>query len=219
MQSKENILFSFMGGTNMVQYKKDDIKEKIDNAALKIFVEKGYEKTKISNIATESNVSVGNIYRYYKSKEEIFYSIAPESVLENLKNILVNKLIFAKDKTANELNSKNNFQLVNEEFIDYIIKNREQILIMFTGSKGTKYESLKYEVINYMIKNIKENYSKENNKIIYDSMNYTIIEIIYENLISMMIKILKESDSSEDIKKSFKIINLYHLFGVTNLFK
>ncbi|AKA67767.1 TetR/AcrR family transcriptional regulator [Clostridium scatologenes] len=203
----------------MVQYKKDDIKEKIDNAALKIFVENGYEKTKISNIATESNVSVGNIYKYYKSKEQIFYSIAPESVLENLKNILINKLIFAKYKTANELNSKNDFQLVNEEFIDYMIKNREQILIMFTGSKGTKYESLKYEAINYMIKNIKENYSKENNKIIYDSMNYKIIKIIYENLISMMIQILKESDSPEDIKKSFKIINLYHLFGVTNLFK
>lgn len=203
----------------MVQYKKDDIKEKIDNAALKIFVENGYEKTKISNIATESNVSVGNIYKYYKSKKQIFYSIAPESVLENLKNILINKLIFAKYKTANELNSKNNFQLVNEEFIDYMIKNREQILIMFTGSKGTKYESLKYEAINYMIKNIKENYSKENNKIIYDSMNYKIIKIIYENLISMMIQILKESDSPEDIKKSFKIINLYHLFGVTNLFK
>ncbi|WPC39954.1 TetR/AcrR family transcriptional regulator [Clostridium sp. JS66] len=203
----------------MVQYKKDDIKEKIDNAALKIFVEKGYEKAKISNIAIESNVSVGNIYRYYKSKEEIFYSIASESVLENLKSILINKLTFAKDKTANELNSKNDFQLVNEEFIDYMIKNREQILIMFNGSKGTRYESLKYEAINYMIKNIKENYSKENNKIIYDSMNYKIIKIIYENLISMMIEVLKESDSPEDIKNSFKIINLYHLFGVTNLFK
>lgn len=219
MHLKANLLFSFVGGTNMVQYKKDDIKEKIDNAALKIFVEKGYEKTKISNIATESNVSVGNIYRYYKSKEEIFYSIAPESVLEDLKSILINKLTFAKDKTSNELNSENDFQLVNEEFIDYMIKNREQILIMFNGSKGTRYESLKYEAINYMIKNIKKNYSKENNKIIYDSMNYNIIKIIYENLISMMIEVLKESDSPEDIKKSFKIINLYHLFGVTNLFK
>lgn len=219
MQSKENMSFSFIGGTNMVQYKKEDIKEKIDNAALKIFVEKGYEKAKISNIATESNVSVGNIYRYYKSKEEIFYSIAPESVLENLKSILINKLTFAKDKTLSELNSKNDFQLVNEEFIDYMIKNRDQILIMFIGSKGTRYESLKDEAINYMIKIIKENYSKENNKIIYDSMNYRIIKIIYKNFIEMIMQILKESNSSEDIKKSFKIINLYHLFGVTNLFK
>ncbi|EET87181.1 putative regulatory protein BetI [Clostridium carboxidivorans P7] len=85
--------------------------------------------------------------------------------------------------------------------------------------KGTRYESIKDEAINYMIKNIKENYSKENNKIIYNSMNYNIIKIIYENLISMMIQVLKESHSPEDIKKSFKIINLYHLFGVTNLFK
>lgn len=203
----------------MVQYKKDDIKEKIDITALKIFGEKGYENTKISNIATESNVSVGNIYRYYKSKEEIFYSIAPESVLENLKSILINKVILAQNKTADEMESLNNFHLINEEFIDYIIKNREQVLIMFNGSKGTRYEGIKDEIINYIIENVKEHYSKENNKIIYDSINYKIIKIIYEKLIEMMAQVLKESTLPEDIKKSFEIVNLYHLFGVTNLFK
>ncbi len=203
----------------MVQYKKDDIKGKIDSTALKIFGEKGYENTKISSIATESNVSVGNIYRYYKSKEEIFYSIAPESVLEKLKSILINKIVLAKNKTANEMESVNNFHLINEEFIDYMIKNREQVLIMFNGSKGTRYEGIKGEAINYMIETVKENYSKENNRIIYDSMNYKIIKIIYEKFLEMMVQVLKESTSSEDIKKSFEIINLYHLFGVTNLFK
>lgn len=203
----------------MVQYKKDDIKEKIDSAALKIFVEKGYENTKISNIAAESKVSVGNIYRYYKSKEEIFYSIAPESVLEELKSILINKVVLAKDKRADEIESTNNFHLINEEFIDYIIKNREQVLIMFNGSKGTRYEEIKDEIINYIIENVKEHYSKENNEVIYDSTNYKVIKIIYENLIQMMAQVLKESTSPEDIKKTFKILNFYHLFGVTNLFK
>lgn len=203
----------------MVQYKKDDIKEKIDSAALKIFVEKGYENTKISNIAAKSKVSVGNIYRYYKSKEEIFYSIAPESVLEELKSILINKVILAKDKRADEIESTNNFHLINEEFIDYIIKNREQVLIMFNGSKGTRYEGIKDKIINYIIENVKEHYSKENNEVIYDSTNYKVIKIIYENLLQMMAQVLKESISPEDIKKSFKIVNFYHLFGVTNLFK
>lgn len=50
-------------------------------------------------------------------------------------------------------------------------------------------------------------------------MNYKIIKIIYENLLEMIAQILKESTSPEDIKKSFKIVNLYHLFGVTNLFE
>lgn len=203
----------------MVQYKKDNIKEKIDSSALKIFGEKGYENTKISNISVEAKVSVGNIYRYYKSKEEIFYSVAPESVLEKLKSILINKVILAKNKELNGRESIRKFHLINEEFIEYMILNREQVLVMINGSKGTRYEGVKDEVISYMIENVKEHYSKESNEIIHDSMNYGIIKMIYEKLIEMMMHILKESKSPEDIKKSCEIINSYHLFGVINLFK
>lgn len=88
-----------------------------------------------------------------------------------------------------------------------MILNREQILIMINGSKGTRYEGVKDEVISYMIENVKEHYSKGSNEIIHDSMNYGIIKIIYEKLIEMMMHILKESKSPEDIKKSFEIIN------------
>lgn len=203
----------------MVQYKKDNIKERIDYAALKIFGEKGYKNTKISDVAAEADVSVGNIYRYYKNKEEIFYSVAPENVLEELKNILTNKVILAKNRDANEMNSINKFQLINEKFVEYMVANREQVLVMISGSEGTRYEGAKCKIINYIIENVKEYYSKKSNEIIHDSMNYGIIRIIYEKLIEMMMHVLKESESPEEIRKSFEIINFYHLFGVTNLFK
>lgn len=203
----------------MVQYKKENIKEKIDSTALKIFGEKGYENTKISDIAADAKLSVGNIYRYYKSKEELFYSVAPESVLEKLKGILINKVILAKKGEVNESNLTDKFNLTNEEFIEYFISNREQVLVMINGNKGTRYEGKKDEIVNYIIETVKEHYSKESNEIIHDSRNYDIIKMIYEKLIEMMIRVLKESKSPEDIKKSFEIINSYHLFGVTNLFK
>lgn len=203
----------------MVQYKKDNIKERIDCAALEIFGEKGYKNTKISDVAAEANVSVGNIYRYYKNKEEIFYSVAPENVLEELKNILTNKVILSKNREANEMNSISEFHLINEKFIEYMVANREQVLVMISGSEGTRYEGAKGKIINYIIENAKEYYSEKSNEIIHDSMNYGIIRIIYEKLIEMMMHVLKESKSPGEIRKSFEIINFYHLFGVTNLFK
>lgn len=203
----------------MVQYKKDDVKEKIDAAALKIFGEKGYDNTKISDIAKESKVSVGNIYKYYGGKEEIFYSIAPESILRDLKNILINKVMLAKDKTPSEIKSLNKFHFINEDFIEYIVNNREIMLIMFEGSKSTRYGSIKDEIIDYMIETVKNHYSNPNNEVIKDSMNYGVVKIIYEKLIEMMQQVLRESSSKEEIKKAFEIINGYHLFGVTNLFK
>ncbi|MFJ7405763.1 MULTISPECIES: TetR/AcrR family transcriptional regulator [unclassified Lysinibacillus] len=47
-------------------------REEILNAALKVFSRRGMVATKISEIAKEANLSHGLMYHYFKSKEEIF---------------------------------------------------------------------------------------------------------------------------------------------------
>lgn len=51
-------------------------KRKIEAAALKVFVRQGFHGTSIRDIATSSGVSIGNIYTYYKTKEELYGAIA-----------------------------------------------------------------------------------------------------------------------------------------------
>jgi AcrR family transcriptional regulator len=48
---------------------------KIEQAALHIFTRQGYHGTSIREIAEEADVSLGNIYNYYKTKEDIFVSL------------------------------------------------------------------------------------------------------------------------------------------------
>ncbi|MCZ4151512.1 TetR family transcriptional regulator, partial [Escherichia coli] len=45
-----------------MQSKKDEVKKEIEYAALKVFFEKGFVDAKMSDIADEINISVGNIY-------------------------------------------------------------------------------------------------------------------------------------------------------------
>ncbi|WP_342534551.1 TetR/AcrR family transcriptional regulator [Lysinibacillus sp. FSL K6-0057] len=47
-------------------------REEILNAALKVFSRRGMVATKISDIAKEAHLSHGLVYHYFKSKEEIF---------------------------------------------------------------------------------------------------------------------------------------------------
>ncbi len=50
-------------------------KQKILDAALKLFIERGYHKTTVAEIAREAGVSKGLTYNYYESKEELLYAI------------------------------------------------------------------------------------------------------------------------------------------------
>jgi len=42
---------------------------------LELFVEKGYKATKITDIAEELNMSVGLLFHYYSSKEDLYYEL------------------------------------------------------------------------------------------------------------------------------------------------
>ena len=50
-------------------------KDYLLDAAVRKFHQKGYQKTRISDIVSEAGVAQGTFYLYFKSKEEIFKNI------------------------------------------------------------------------------------------------------------------------------------------------
>ncbi|MGI6005982.1 MAG: TetR/AcrR family transcriptional regulator [Ruminococcus sp.] len=50
----------------------EERRQEIIDTAVRVFYEKGYEKTSISDIAREMKVAQGLCYRYFSSKEELF---------------------------------------------------------------------------------------------------------------------------------------------------
>ena len=54
-----------------MQTKKEDIEQRIIEVATDEFMKKGYENTSMRVIAYKANTSLGNIYHYFKSKEEL----------------------------------------------------------------------------------------------------------------------------------------------------
>lgn len=49
----------------------EQTKERIVDASIKLFIEKGYEQTTIQDILDALNLSKGGLYHHFKSKEEI----------------------------------------------------------------------------------------------------------------------------------------------------
>jgi AcrR family transcriptional regulator len=205
-----------MGDKNMAQYKKDLVKESIDSAALTVFASKGYRDTKITDISRLASISVGNIYKYYKSKEAIFMGIAPESFIESIKTVLYKKIVIAREKSIKPQENVENFWLNNQEVIAFLVENRELILIVLKSNRGTKYENTKEELVHFLINAVKEtsslNHENKNNKDF-------ILKIIYSSLIDITLRILEERGSLEEVKQSMLEINTYHLFGITELLK
>ena len=71
---------------------KDENKHhKIIQAAIKVFAEKGFYNSRVSEIAKEANVADGTIYLYFRNKDDILISLFEEEfgqIVENMRKEL-----------------------------------------------------------------------------------------------------------------------------------
>ena len=104
----------------------EERRQKIIDAAKALFSEKGYAGTGLREIAERAGVSLGNIYNYFKNKEEIFRSIFnPEEIggtlVESFKHIAgdfphnISDVILSIKQTVD-----NNIDLYRLYYIDLI---------------------------------------------------------------------------------------------------
>lgn len=68
-----------MGISDRKEREKLEMKRLITDAAMHMFLEEGYEKTSIRNIADKIEYSPGTIYLYYKDKDELLHEVQREA--------------------------------------------------------------------------------------------------------------------------------------------
>lgn len=199
-----------------MQIKKEEIKNRIISSGKELFEKQGFRNTSMRQVAKLSNVSTANIYNYFKSKEELFQYIVKEA-LENYELLVFQR--YSKDIWAD----KNVWTIEGEvekfnKFIDVIYNYKEEFILLFCKSEGSKFE-------NYQMKIIQKHYtlSKKVNECIYPNkkgfLKRTIPEFILKNCVKMYMEIIIDGLSfgmSKDAMKERIKECTYFLFNGYN---
>jgi len=91
LQCKETI----MGISDRKERERQEMRRLIINTAMEMFINEGYEKTSIRNIADKIEYSPATIYLYYKDKDELLYEVQGQAFGELYQ-------AFLKDTTAED---------------------------------------------------------------------------------------------------------------------
>ena len=75
-----------------MQVKKPEVRKKLLIAAKAEFTSNGYERADMRSIASAAGFTVGNIYRYFENKEDLFNCVVNEPLLTTERERLVLKL-------------------------------------------------------------------------------------------------------------------------------
>ncbi len=134
-----------------MQYLKDGIRENIVAAALKEFKEHGFLEANMRNIAWQAGITVGNIYRYFKSKDALF-----EEIMEPVKECMMDLLFVDKREGGYGQDNTLNLDAVMESVLQVCRQYSPELLVLIYKSKGSKYENIKEEFISLIEKRIVE---------------------------------------------------------------
>lgn len=188
-----------------MQYLKDEVRNSIVEEALKEFKELGYKGTSIRSIAKNSNTSVGNIYKYFKSKEDLY---------ENIIGAVYHKLIgYINQFHKVEINEKAEhiFYGLMEKIMDIFNENSIEIAILFNKSEGSKYENCKSTFVDFVTRIVTETMKYElsmQGKKLKD--NFTIYLISHSFIESIAIILEEIEDGSEVRRLILNIIDIFY---------
>lgn len=135
----------------LMQYLKDGIRENILAAALKEFKEYGFLEANMRNIAWQAGITVGNIYRYFKSKDALF-----EEIMEPVKEHMMDLLFVDKREGGYGEDNRLNLDAIMESVLQVCRQYSAELLVLIYKSKGSKYENIKEEFIRLIEKRIVE---------------------------------------------------------------
>jgi sugar-specific transcriptional regulator TrmB len=207
-----------VNGGSLMQYLKEDVKDRIIASALQEFKEKGYINSSIRTIAKNAGIASGNVYRYFESKDELFNKIIDP--VHNQLMSYISDIEKANYLEANiychpmsEINQIKN--MIMDIFKDY----STELLILIDNSKGTKYENIKRDLILFIDGILKKTLIlelKQSNILLEDDF---ITYVMSSSLVDGICLILRKYEDGVRVKALIDQLLIIFFKDMTNRFK
>ena len=193
---------------SLAQILKEKVKERIEQAAIEAFYQKGFVGTKMQMIAREADISVGLTYSYFTSKEELFASI-----VDSLYQQIINMMEHREPEAQKELPEDNLFQREPQFILQLLQYQRKPFLILMDQSKGTAFENARDKIVEVTCAHIKRQLSPK-----VDQEYYHIDDIFYHilanNFIEGLLEIARHYQGKPWAENMLNLLIRQYFYGV-----
>jgi AcrR family transcriptional regulator len=202
-----------------MQILKESIRESILKAAREVFYENGFMDSSMRAIADKAGITVGNLYRYFKNKEDLFDHVVNPIFTKVAQHIRSHNHKEFEEKDIDLLGA---LEMQLDLHSSLFKGNRKEFLILFEGSKGTRYESTKEYLIAFNTHHVKETLQDYYKNTTFDpKLIYPLSRAITVSIVEGLYDIFKRNEKDEDIEQVFReyfrsmIIGFGHFYEST----
>ncbi len=197
----------------MPQIQKEAVRNEIIDKALLLFAKKGYDESSIADVAKAAGTSVGNVYRYFKSKEEILNEIITSPFIANIRKEIFTKIGAGKSDTIHEQSQNKDYLDYSEQFFKSMIENRLKLIVLMSCTKSEEGKLFRKELIDYLVQTFLIQFVKEER---IEALR-PIITLLYQGFIRLYLDILSKDEEEETYLCELKQLTKYHILGLASI--
>jgi len=178
----------------MVQVLKDELRQSILRAAQDEFLRLGYAHSSVKRIAEKVGISVGNLYRYYKGKEDLFDAVVSPAYMG------LDAMIRKHD--GHDGDQEHLFELIVTTLTNLVGEYRDPLLILIDGSRGTRHEDALRTLYEGMARNVAEHLAAYNTEHGADAFSPESAWPVSVAFMQGLFEIVRRHQAEEDCKRA-----------------
>ena len=210
-----NVIFAIA----MAQVLKEEVQNRIVQAAVGVFARKGYAAATIGEIAAAAGISTGNVYRYYENKEALFDDAVDEQLVRRFSALVRERVTtLAGVEDVRRLGPDAAWFAVSEELMRFTVENRLRLVILLGRAEGTRWASFAGDLAGDLVRLAVEHFRSVRPALEVSETTRFALQRIYASLVETNARILAEYEDEARIREAVATYSRYHLAGLRELF-
>lgn len=189
-----------------MQVLKEEVRERILDAAVQVFYEKDFRSAKLQDIARLADVSVSLLYSYFKNKEKLFESVVSSAPFD------FNRI--AREEEAIIANTPSErYQIAAEGTLLNMLAHHKLLVILIDKSQGTAYEHAKDDFVESIERHIR--YMVNERAVLrYPDL---LVHVLASNFVESIMEVARHYSSENEAREMLVLIAQCYYEGVNSL--
>lgn len=198
----------------MPQIQKESVRRKIIKEARAAFLVSGYQNTSMRQIAQKSEMTVGNLYRYFENKASLFGAIV-DPFLEEIDKVL-------KETTKDWVSLKTTptgvfeltgvqYELAVDKMVRFLVrtirKHREESILVLSKSQGYHYGNTLQDTVGWI-----HAIFVEQERALGRTVNPLYTKAVAKGFLEGLILMIQEAKSDEEAEEVLTKLIAHYFF-------
>jgi AcrR family transcriptional regulator len=189
-------------------------------AAARAFAELGFAATSMADVAARADSSVGNLYKYFSSKQQLFDAAVPAELVQELTRRTRERVrALGTVKDVRELHEGARYHALAGELLDYCLANREAVVVVLLRAEGTPFSSFSDQFVRQLC-----DWALDYARVAYPGLKPSrafsfVLERAYRGFVANVAQALQAFPDEAEARRVIALLTSQHQGGLKRLFE